>query len=162
VILAARWSKNANDPFSGGETGITLSDDKGQSTDRASMEVVFLRGLERTVRMLRGAQKRVVIVAPVPEAGFSVPRRMARLRLAGDHHDPARGIASYFSRQKFVLSALQEMAQRYGVTVVYPHQILCATGNCAFALNDRPLYRDEHHLSVFGAMQLTPLLSQAF
>jgi hypothetical protein len=54
------------------------------------------------------------------------------------------------------------MKQRYGVTVLYPHHILCASGACEFALNDRPLYRDEHHLSVFGAMKLTPMLQQAF
>jgi hypothetical protein len=28
-------------------------------------------------------------------------------------------------------------------------------------MNDRPLYRDEHHLSVFGAMQLLPMVEQA-
>ena len=47
VILDARWSKNANDPYSNGETDITLSDDAGASTDRASMEPVFYRGRER-------------------------------------------------------------------------------------------------------------------
>jgi peptidoglycan/LPS O-acetylase OafA/YrhL len=162
VILDARWAKNANDPYSVGPTMITLSDEKGWSTDRASMEVVFYRGLERTVLLLRRAGKRVVIVGPVPEAGYSVPRTMVQMRLAGDRRDPSRDVSSYFARQKFVLASLEKMKRQYGAEVIYPHQILCATGSCLFALNDRPLYRDEHHLSVFGAMQLLPLVSQAF
>ncbi|HEX2593119.1 MAG TPA: acyltransferase family protein [Rhizomicrobium sp.] len=162
VILDARWSKNANDPDTGGADVITLSDDAGASTDRSSMEAVFYRSLERTVRILTQAGKHVVIVAPVPEAAYSVPRTMARLRLAGDKRDLARDVGSYFSRQRFVLGALGKMRAKYGVQVIYPHQTLCASGACEFALNDRPLYRDEHHLSVFGALQLVPLMSQAF
>jgi hypothetical protein len=46
--------------------------------------------------------------------------------------------------------------------VLYPHRVLCANGSCDVALNGIPLYRDEHHLSVFGARQLTPLMRGAF
>jgi hypothetical protein len=87
---------------------------------------------------------------------------MARLRLAGDKREPVRGLGAYLTRQKFVLDVVAMMKQRYGAIVIYPHQILCVTGNCEFALNDRPLYRDEHHLSVYGAMQLVPLFARAF
>lgn len=161
VILDARWAKNANDPW-GGATAITLSDASGTSNDVASMEKVFYRGLERTVVALRRAGKHVVIVAPVPEASSSVPRLMARMRLAGDRREVTRALWAYLTREKFVLYALRRMQREHGARVIYPHQVLCATGNCAFALNDRPMYRDEHHLSVFGALQLVPLMSQAF
>lgn len=162
VILDARWTKNADDPYTGGQSPITTSDGRGWSADRASMEAVFRRGLERTIRALTNAGKRVVVVAPVPEAAYSVPRLMARLRLAGDKREPFRDLGSYLKHQKFVLDTVAEMKRRYGATVIYPHRILCATGNCEFAVNDRPLYRDEHHLTVYGAMQLVPLFVQAF
>ncbi len=162
VILDARWAKEADDPFSGAGGPIVLSDATAQSTDTASMEAVFYRGLERVVRVLTEAGKRVVIVAPVPEAGYSVPRTLARLRLAGDRRELTRSLSTYFKRQKFVFFALTRMRQSYGATVLYPHQILCATGVCEFALKDRPLYRDEHHLSVFGALRLIPIVAQAF
>jgi hypothetical protein len=45
-----------------------------------------------------------------------------------------------------------------GVAIVYPHEVLCRSGVCAVSLNGIPLYRDEHHLSVFGAQQLAPLI----
>jgi hypothetical protein len=162
VILDARWTRYADEPYVGGQSAIITSDARGWSADRASTEAVFHRGLERTVRALTNAGKHVVVVAPVPEAATSVPRLMARLRLAGDKREPSRDLRTYMKCQKFVLDAIAKMKRRYGATVIYPHRILCATGNCEFAMNDRPLYRDEHHLSVYGALQLVPLFAQAF
>jgi hypothetical protein len=40
--------------------------------------------------------------------------------------------------------------------------VFCDSAACNVALNGRPLYRDAHHLSVFGARQLTPLLASVF
>jgi peptidoglycan/LPS O-acetylase OafA/YrhL len=163
VILDARWSKNAYGTARGeGDGRVTPYDDEGRGTDLASTEAVFYRGLERTVRALTGAGKRVIIVASVPEAGFSVPRVMAHLRMAGNKTQPTRDLKEFLAHQKFVFDALAAMQKKYGAKILYPHQILCASGACALAMNDRPLYRDEHHLSVFGAMQLTPIVAQAF
>ncbi|HSC61103.1 MAG TPA: SGNH hydrolase domain-containing protein, partial [Rhizomicrobium sp.] len=119
-------------------------------------------GLERTVRKLTRAGKRVVIIASVPEAGYSVPRMMAHLRMDGDKRKLTHSLSKYLAHQQFIFSALKHMQDRYGANILYPHEILCASGKCELSMNDRPLYRDEHHLSVFGAMQLMPLVSQAF
>jgi hypothetical protein len=163
VILDARWSKNAYGTAPGeGDGRIYPYDDEGQGTDLPSTEAVFYRGLERTVRMLTAAGKRVTIVASVPEAGFSVPRVMAHLRMAGIKDEPTRDFAEFLAHQKFIFATMAAMQKKYGVRILYPHQILCARGSCELALNDRPLYRDEHHLSVFGAMQLTPIVAQVF
>jgi peptidoglycan/LPS O-acetylase OafA/YrhL len=163
VILDARWSKNAYGTARGeGDGRIYPYDDQGQGTDIASTEAVFYRGLERTVRTLTGAGKHVIIVASVPEAGYSVPRVMAHLRMAGIKDEPTRDLKEFLAHQKFIFDTLTAMQKKYGVKILYPHQILCVSGACALALNDRPLYRDEHHLSVFGAMQLTPIVAQAF
>jgi hypothetical protein len=163
VILDARWSKNAYGTARGeGDWRIFPHDDEGEGTDLMSTEAVFYRGLERTVRKLTRAGKRVVIVASVPEAGYSVPRMMAHMRIDGDERKLTHSLSAFLVHQKFVFSALKRMRERYGAKILYPHEILCATGKCELSLNDRPLYRDEHHLSVFGAMQLTPLVSQAF
>jgi peptidoglycan/LPS O-acetylase OafA/YrhL len=163
VILDARWSKNAYGMARGeGDWRIFPYDTEGEGTDLMSTEAVFYRGLERTVRKLTRAGKHVVIVASVPEAGYSVPRMMAHMRIDGDQRRLTRNLTAFLAHQKFVFSTLQRMQKRYGAKILYPHKVLCATGKCELSLNDRPLYRDEHHLSVFGAMQLAPLVSQAF
>ena len=163
VILDARWNKNATGTARGEGPGrIVTYDDRGRGTDLASTQAVFYRGLERTVALLTSAGKHVVIVAAVPEAGYSVPRVLAHLRMDGNKTNLSITRASYLAHQKFVLESLDRMRTRYRAQVLYPHEILCATGACAFDLDDRPLYRDEHHLSVYGAMQLAPIVERAF
>ncbi|HEY7978347.1 MAG TPA: acyltransferase family protein [Rhizomicrobium sp.] len=162
VILDARWSKNAYGTARGeGDWRIFPYDGEGQGTDLPSTEAVFYRGLERTVRLLTKAGKHVVIVASIPEAGFSVPRVMAHLRMAKNYDMPTRDLNDFLVHQKFIFATLARMQKLYGVKIIYPHQILCATGRCELALDDRPLYRNAHHLTVFGAMQLMPLMEHA-
>jgi hypothetical protein len=123
---------------------------------------VFYRGLERTVKALTQAGKHVVIVASIPEAGYSVPRMMAHMRMDGDERRLTRSFPQFLAHQEFVFAALKHMHAEYGAQILYPHKILCSDRKCELSMNDRPLYRDEHHLSVFGAMKLTPMVSKAF
>ena len=82
-------------------------------------------------------------------------------RVAGiEYVNPSLGV--YLQRQKFVLATFARVNGKNGAKVLYPHRVLCATGTCEVALNGVPLYRDEHHLSVLGARQLTSLMQQAF
>ncbi|MBS0274796.1 MAG: acyltransferase [Proteobacteria bacterium] len=162
VILDARWSKNAYGTARGeGDWRVFPHDAEGEGIDRVSTEAVFYRGLERTVRKLTAAGKHVVIVASVPEAGYSVPRMMAHMRMNGDDRALTHSLSKYLAHQKFIFAALKHMQDRYGAQILYPHEILCATGKCELSMDDKPLYRDEHHLSVFGAMQLLPMVQRA-
>jgi peptidoglycan/LPS O-acetylase OafA/YrhL len=161
VILEARWAKYANGATYGDEPHghVIITDSQSEGPPPPDNHAVFARGLERTVRELTAAGKKVVLVAAVPEIGWPVPAVLARRALAGDQLDIAPSMDAYRQRQRFVLEAFARMQRLYGVTVIYPHQVLCTNGRCAVALNGIPLYRDEHHLSVYGALKLEPLLA---
>ncbi|HLY05944.1 MAG TPA: SGNH hydrolase domain-containing protein [Rhizomicrobium sp.] len=70
--------------------------------------------------------------------------------------------AAYLVRQKFVPATFDRLKRMNDVRVLFPREIPCASGWCEAALNGVPLYRDAHHLSVFGARQLIPMMRQAF
>jgi len=167
VIVEARWAKYAEGtPYGNEPKGrILLTDDSCTVSDLAGdNHAVFARGLARTVRKLKALGKTIVIVAAVPEIGWPVPAVLARRALAKDSDIAAIGppLRSYLARQSFVMQVFNRLIRDDAVHVLYPHRILCATGACEVALNGVPLYRDEHHLSVFGASQLTPLMQKAF
>jgi len=169
VILESRWAKYAEGTAYGVEPKghpIVLRDDACAADSPAPRDNhdVFARGLLRTVGRLKTLGKNLIIVAAVPEIGWPVPAVLARRALA-QHTDTADAnprLGVYLARQKFALVAFEKLKHEHAARVLYPHRILCATGSCQVALNGVPLYRDEHHLSVLGARQLTPLLQQAF
>ncbi len=164
VILEARWGKDAEGSSYGTEPHgrIAFVDDQSTGPPEPNNRAVFARGLERTVKSLVGAGKKVVIVASVPEVGWAVPPVLARLRFARNFGTPSIAKALYLQRQRFVLAELAHLKAVYGVTVVYPDRILCPGDTCKVALNGLPIYRDEHHLTVKGAKQLEPLFEQAW
>jgi hypothetical protein len=163
VILEARWGKDAEGSSYGSEPHgrIAFVDDESTGPPEPNNRAVFARGLERTVKALIGAGKKVVIVASVPEVGWAVPPVLARLRFANNYGMPSIAKSLYLQRQSFVLAELAHLKAVYGVTVIYPDQILCPGDTCKIALNGLPIYRDEHHLTVKGAKQLEPLFEQA-
>lgn len=164
VILEARWAKNAEGSSFGQEPAgrVRLYDDISAGRTERETRDVFFRGLDRTVLALTRAGKKVILVASVPEVGFPVPAYLAHAKMADPNAKLTTSAAVYRERQKFVLWAFTQMHKRYGIEVVYPDRVLCRDGACQVALNGRPLYRDAHHLTTFGARQLTPLLASVF
>ena len=164
VILEARWAKNAEGSSFGPEAQprIRLYDDISEGRTERETRDVFYRGLDRTVRRLTKAGKKVVLVASVPEVGFPVPPVLARMKMRDPGATITTSIARYRERQKFVLWAFGQMHNRYSAKVVYPDRVFCHGGACRISMRGRPLYRDGHHLSTFGAQQLTPLLAAVF
>jgi peptidoglycan/LPS O-acetylase OafA/YrhL len=164
VILEARWAKNAEGSSFGQEPAgrVRLYDDISPGRTERETRDVFYRGLDRTVRALTQAGKKVILVASVPEVGFPVPAYLARAKMADPDAKLTTSAAVYHERQKFVLWGFAQMRERYGAEIIYPDRVLCSSGTCRVALNGRPLYRDAHHLSAFGARQLTPLLASVF
>lgn len=168
VILESRWAKYAEGTGYGVEPkgrAVLLSDDACTADETIhDNHAVFARGLSRTLMGLRAPGKNIVIVGAVPEIGWPVPAVLARRALAHDtdvaHGEPRLG--DYLARQRFVMTTFARLRRANGVRVLYPHRILCASGSCEVAENGVPLYRDEHHLSVYGARQLVPLLQRAF
>ncbi|HEY1614453.1 MAG TPA: acyltransferase family protein [Rhizomicrobium sp.] len=164
IILEARWAKYAEGSTFGTEPKgrVVLRDALASAGGGADNHDVFFRGLSRTVAQLRRAAKAVVLVAAVPEVGWPVPAVLARRALAHETQPVAPPLGVYLVRQAFVLKSLAAMQSRFGATILYPHKVLCASGYCAVSENGTPLYRDEHHLSVFGAHKLDGLLGAAF
>lgn len=164
VILMARWGKNAQGTAYGDEGNgfVPIGDDEGRAQKPSDNAAIFARGLDRTVAALRASGKQVLLVGPVPEIGWTVPQVLARLE---QEHKGNAVVAppakAFYEREAQVLPLFHRMAERDGVSAVFPHDYLCQSGRCAVRKNGIPLYRDEHHLSDYGAKKLEPLLSRA-
>ncbi len=123
---------------------------------------VFARALDRTVARLSAGGRKVILVADVPEIDFDVPQTLARIALGAAPVEIRPTREAYRARQEFVAKDLAALQRRSGVAVIAPAAILCGSGLCAVEDGGRPLYRDHHHLTVFGAMRLAPLSGAHF
>jgi peptidoglycan/LPS O-acetylase OafA/YrhL len=160
VFLSAKWAAYAEGThFSIDDGGLSvfLRDDASNKSDRRQNVGVFSRGLERTVAALAHAGKNVIIVASIPEMKVSVPHALARKHMFNLNIDIRLEFGDYLQRQLHVFSELEKMQGRYGVKIIYPHQILCANGYCETMRDGIVLYSDSNHLTEFGARLLSPL-----
>jgi hypothetical protein len=159
VILASRWAVYADGTSYGLEPAAeyVLADNKTDKPGLANNEQVFTRALQRTVKALEDAGKHVVIVGPVPEVGWNVPKWLATQKLTG-HSDKSRfapRYADFIERQHTVLSDIHHLAKVPDVTAIFPDQVLCDSESCDIAEGGKPFYTDDDHLSLAGAAKVS-------
>ena len=100
-----------------------------------------------------------IIIASVPEPNVDVPGALARAALSGVPPRTAISESEFAQRQERTFRLLENIAERFSVTIAYPHKVLCSGSICGYVNDRRPLYLDQHHLSVEGAMLLAPLFN---
>jgi peptidoglycan/LPS O-acetylase OafA/YrhL len=117
----------------------------------------FRQLVDSTLQRLHSMDVSVIVIASVPEVGTDVPTALARDEMAGKPLEIALLRDDFMKRQGRAFEALHDAAEKYSAQIVYPHQLLCANSQCSVLEGHNPLYCDNDHLSVHGAMYLMPL-----
>jgi hypothetical protein len=137
VLLHARWANYVD-----------------HGSDEDLMEVFRM-----TLLQLQQLHINPIIIASVPEPDVDVPGALARAALSGVPPRTAISESEFAQRQERTFRLLENVAERFSVTIAYPHKVLCSGSICGYVNDRRPLYLDQHHLSVEGAMLLAPLFN---
>ncbi|MCA8930003.1 MAG: acyltransferase, partial [Alphaproteobacteria bacterium] len=154
VVLASRWATVASPVPSPGD-GLA----PWHLYDRANgHELRFADALARTVAQFRDLGARVILVGPVPEAPFDVPKTLMRA-VHLQQPMPAIDRASFDRRQTEVLPVIAAEAKRPGVAVFWPHDRMCDADTCRVVDGHTPLYADDDHLSLPGSLEVLPGLA---
>lgn len=155
VILDGRWARwDHNDSRPGGGIGSPtpyhVDDPALPGEPGADGVVAFGLGLMLDTLLTEGYS--VILIGTTPEFGYSVPEVLfAELRWGMTHL--ITDAADYAERNRRMLRLFEEFDQRPGVLYVPIHDILCPD-ECIVGLDGHPVYRDEDHLSVYGATTL--------
>lgn len=129
--------------------------------DRMEVERIY-QLMENVIRDFRKSGKRVVLVYPVPELPFDVPKHAAKL-MAWSVPVPEYLPESPASRQWNPLAEamLDRLAKIDGVTVVKPRDEMIRDGKVRVMEGNTAFYRDDDHLSSAGSMILSDDLEEA-
>ncbi len=163
AILVARWANYDQGTGVGVDADQTfgMMDRTARDAPGMNRHAIFARLLARTIDTLMRRGFKVVLVADVPEPGVAVPEAMARIARAGADIDIRPTLDAYRAREFQVRQDFSDLARAFPVNVLDPSPVFCDSQRCAVAMEGRPLYFDDHHLSVFGALHLVPLLARA-
>ena len=110
---------------------------------------------------LNKISKKVIVVYPIPEVGFNVPRRilnlmkekkLKNLNNAKSIKNLSTSYEVYINRTKDSFDLLNKLNDNIGK--IYPHKIFCDKKRCFTILNNQILYSDSNHLSLSGSKLL--------
>jgi hypothetical protein len=167
VFLVGRWEANALGPTSWesseGLGKISLQDADSKEDSPAETRKAFERGLTRTLSRLERGLRSVVLVMDVPNTALDTPEFLAKSALRGGIGPEVRiDIAANGGRVDSVADLLSRLCKEWHAMTIDPRASLCTGSQCLVAMRGRSLYRDDHHLSVFGALQLVDLIRPSF
>lgn len=141
VIIAAAWGGLLN------ETGSSR----------------LRRGLVETIDALKGTGAKIWVMKQVPQHHVNVPRALASAVFHG--HDPLDYELPLAEHRKAHQTQDEIFTGISGAEVAFldPTELFVTQGNkCMIAKLGKALYRDDHHLSITGAMLLRPLFEPIF
>ena len=170
VILSSRWAWHATgfenrleDPTKRYIINKNIPTENNSSILKIAR---FKNSLFKTVDILLSMQRKVIIVSDVPEIRYDVPHfymLTSRFPMFYEKYDIRPTINEYNDREKNVKEMLSELSKLPNVTVIYPESKLFDINGKAIIINNGDLlYRDDNHLSTFGAYFLSPLFDDLF
>jgi peptidoglycan/LPS O-acetylase OafA/YrhL len=149
VVLAARFQTVLS------STNVLLVDDGSAIKEHEpSMRLVADRLIE-TVRAIRAAGKRVVVLAPPPANGMDIgecwERKMRGKVTFGEMSTCDLPVESVERERADTFAMLGLVAKEANVSVVQVYDYFCNIAVCRTVIDGILLYRDSGHLSVEGA-----------
>ena len=135
----------------GVNAGYTLPNERISETER---RIAVADHYRSAVEELLDAGKRVILVYPIPEVGWNVPRRLYRQVSSGDYTPVTTDIGVFRQRTNAVFEAFDSVPQSPDFVRIYPHELLCDTyerSRCATADRNTIFYLDDDHLNREGA-----------
>lgn len=163
IILIARWTLIVEGtPFSNLEGGLeseeeayfdVVGHDSNDSEEERKARVTsrFIEGIKEILSL----KKKVILVYPIPEAGWDVPIHLAKASIHGEDFDGmlSTSFEVFKNRNALTYSTLDSI-EHPDLIRIKPGEIFCDSfikGRCLNQLNGVSLYRDDDHLSKAGA-----------
>ena len=161
LVLLARWTilieqerfNNKEGGIEFGEKAVWNAPALNNSTYFSALKTSY----SNSIRLMLNNGHKVILIYPVPEMGWDVPRSLSRIYSVNNYLIPADASTSYEvfqNRNARAYEALDAIGLHPNLIRVKPENIFCNTfliKRCAAHISNTPLYYDDDHLSNEGA-----------
>jgi peptidoglycan/LPS O-acetylase OafA/YrhL len=161
ALLAARWSMYAvgfpaDDPEEKGDRFLVLN---GKKAENSSEATVFFKAHLTRLLSIFPSNKPVMIVKEVPRYSF-MPKKEAIMENIGLRLRPlpVKTLQAHKDEQQVMSEIFNDAANNFrNVELAEPAKLLCKNEKCMWRDGWSLLYKDDDHLSIYGAEWLQPL-----
>lgn len=160
VILHASWTSHFTQTNGSADPKprdalIDVATDRAVPREEAPQVLeAVLAGL---VDRLSASGRRVILVGAVPQMSVDVPRAYLADSMAGFVPVTGRPVGDVTARETLSLAILGRIAQRDGVTLLDPIELICGE-TCPIEADGHLLYRDTNHMSQYASERFVPLM----
>lgn len=164
IIISSRWSYYLfDDDFNNSEGGIEKRANSKFTALNVSLEAdasfrrkAILTSYKLTIEKLLASGKRLILIYPVPEQGWDVPRIAAKRLLSGRDNDVDISVNYSMTkdRNRDIIDLLDSLGESDRLIRIRPFELFCDTflvDRCVAYFNGESFYYDSNHLSNAGA-----------
>lgn len=158
IYIATRGPISLNGKTYGEEEVAGRYIDSDNYPAAKTQKELFVQSLDRTLARLLNDGKKVFIILDNPELGFN-PQLCSDLPLIRQTKlTCAIPRAEVDARNADYREIMREAQSKYpNINLIDTFKVFCDDSLCYARKNDRMLYRDNNHLTVFGSKELAPL-----
>jgi hypothetical protein len=169
IVLGARWTiLFEQTPFNNLEGGIEAGDRTewiSKYSDTMGYKAALRKDIAESILALLDSGRAVVLVYPIPEMGWNVPVRLAKIQMQRENLERSDASVAYhvYRERNADANHVLDGIQHHNLYRIGPEKVLCDSfvkDRCAAHLNGMPLYFDDDHLSAFGADQIVGRIVQ--
>lgn len=148
VFIMARWSYYSKGYGSFGNVPGKVPLIYEDGTRAPENFPAFVDGLDRALARISDRHN-VILINSFPKYETSIPKAMLRnLRFGADLPSLPRDV--FDAREGETLGAVADLAEKYDLPLVNPHEVMCMDLDCVYAKDALPLYMDDVHLGPLG------------
>ena len=163
IIFHQRWTKRFLETFFNNEEGQKEENDLNyhshlvpfnlKFTTLEDRQMYFEEGLRLQIKKIINQGHKLILVYPVPEMGFNVPKKIFRENLLISIPSMSSSYEVFKKRNRSIFAILDGIKSS-NIYRVYPHKIFCNTqiqNRCIANDKNDIFYYDDDHLSLQGS-----------
>jgi hypothetical protein len=157
VILVAEWANYTKGMRYPEKVSSYYTDKQSIKKTLDENVNVFGRGVDRTLKILKESDKKIIIVGSIPEHQAKLPDTILKSYIkTGNIELPDKykvKYSKYLTRNREVIEAFEKYGVYSDATYIDTYGTLCVDENCKLAdVYNNSYYSDASHLSYYGSI----------